>query len=93
MLERTVENALMHAVKRKKGLAPKGELLGKNWPDRIPLVYPGRVCFVELKRPTVKEPRLGQRILGKILRKLGFDYFCLYTLEEVAEWERDWLDR
>jgi hypothetical protein len=90
MLESTVENALVRAVKRKKGKCPKGERLGKNWPDRIPLVSPGRVCFVELKRP--RGPTApGQILMGKVLQKLGFDYFRLYTLEAVEEWERDWL--
>lgn len=91
MLELIVENALVSAVKRKKGKCPKGELLGKNWPDRIPLVFPGRVCFVELKRPEGKTGP-GQILMGKVLVRLGFDYFRLYTLEAVAEWERDWLD-
>jgi hypothetical protein len=91
MLEKTVEDRLVKLVKEAGGKAPKCERLGKNWPDRIPLLPYGRMCFVELKRPEGTEG-VGQELVRKMLTRLGFDCFCLYTLEQVEEWKRDWLD-
>ncbi len=88
MLEKAVESALVRGVKLRGGIAPKGERLGKGWPDRL-ILYQGRIAFVETKRPG-GTLRLRQRVVAKLLRHLGFDVFCLYTTTEVEAWLHDW---
>ncbi len=89
MLEKAVENALTKGVKLRSGIAPKCEKIGKGWPDRVVLAWKARIAFVELKRP---DGKLGtrQRLIAKMLRALGFDVFCLYSVEEVEAWLEGW---
>ena len=57
MLEREVEKALIHQVRKHGGIAPK--LTSPNnagMPDRLVILPPGKVCFVELKAPG-QQPR------------------------------------
>ncbi len=89
MYETSVENALVRGVKRRRAIAPKGERLGKGWPDRIVLAFPGRVAFVELKRPG-GALRLRQHVIAKLLRRLGFDVYCLSSVAEVEAWLHEW---
>jgi hypothetical protein len=89
MLEKNVEAALVRGVKRRRAIAPKGEKLGKGWPDRIVLAYPGKIAFVELKR-VGGTPRRRQILIGKLLRSLGFTHVFLYTVDEVEAWLNEW---
>lgn len=90
MLEKTVEAAFMRGVKVHRAWAPKVERLGKGWPDRV-VLWQGRIAFVELKRPDGSVSR-RQRYIRDRLRKLGFEWWCLYTQEAVAEWIDEWFD-
>ena len=89
MLEKNVEDALVRGVRKRRGIAPKAEKLGKGWPDRIVLAYPGRIAFVELKR-TGGTIRKRQKLIGKLLRRLGFTVVYLFTIEEVEAWLNEW---
>lgn len=90
MYEINVENALTEGVE-KISLATqvKGERLGKGWPDRIVLAWPRKIAFVELKRLDGKMGR-RQKAIRKLLISLGFDFYCLYTREEVENWLSEW---
>ena len=71
MLEREVEKALVHAVRKHGGIAPK--LTSPNnagMPDRLLILPPGKVCFVELKAPG-KKPRPLQLRQIQRLTNLG----------------------
>ncbi len=91
MLEKSVESALVRGVKKRRAIAPKGEKLGKGWPDRIVLAYPGRIAFVELKRigGTIRK---RQKLIGKLLRSLGFTVVYLFTVEDVEVWLNEWFE-
>lgn len=57
MLERQVEKALVSAIKKAGGIAPKLTSPGTaGMPDRIIILPEGKVCFVELKAPG-QQPR------------------------------------
>ena len=89
MLEKTVEEALVDGVKNHKpAFTMKGERLGKGWPDRIVFAPGGRLAFIELKRPDIgpKGLRTRQKVIGGMLRLLGFDVYVLWTKEQVEEW-------
>ena len=84
MKEDTVEKRLQRRCARAPFtvLCVKAEVLGKGWPDRILLAYPGRVAFAELKRP--KGPRRPRQIfIGALLRSLGFHCEFLDSLPGV----------
>lgn len=86
MLESSVESALVRGVKRHKpAFTMKGERLGKGWPDRIVFASKGRIAFIELKRPGGILAR-RQNLIGKLLRRLGFEWQCLWTHKAVEEW-------
>ena len=71
MLEREVEQALIHQVRKHGGIAPK--LTSPNnagMPDRLIILPPGKVCFVELKAPG-KKPRPLQVRQMERLTQLG----------------------
>ena len=57
MLERQVEKALVSAIKKAGGIAPKLTSPGTaGMPDRIVILPGGHICFVELKAPG-QQPR------------------------------------
>lgn len=71
MLEREVEKALVREVRKHGGIAPK--LTSPNnagMPDRLVILPPGKVCFVELKAPG-KKPRPLQVRQMERLTQLG----------------------
>ena len=71
MLEREVEKALVHQVRTAGGIAPK--LTSPNnagMPDRLIILPPGKVCFIELKAPG-KKPRPLQLRQMERLTQLG----------------------
>ena len=71
MLERQVEKALVNAIKKAGGIAPKFTSPGTaGMPDRIIILPKGKVCFVELKAPGQKPRPLQQRQMDR-LTQLG----------------------
>jgi len=73
MNEKLIERKLREAIKQKGGLALKiFAPFFTGMPDRLILLPGGRVEFVELKSTGDNQtPR--QRIVTKLLRKLGFN--------------------
>lgn len=71
MLERQVEQALVSAVKKTGGIAPKFTSPGTaGMPDRLVILPEGKVCFVELKRPGQKPRPIQTRQMDR-LTQLG----------------------
>ena len=71
MLEREIEKALVRQIRKHGGIAPK--LTSPNnagMPDRLIILPPGKVCFVELKAPG-KKPRPLQVRQMERLTQLG----------------------
>jgi hypothetical protein len=85
MLEKTIENQLIKAVKRIGGRAVKFVSPGFNgMPDRLVLLPKGRIAFVEVKAPG-KKPRALQVARIEMLRDLGFQVFVLDSLKKIGE--------
>ena len=84
MLERTVEQRLVEAVRKAGGLCPK--FVSPGWdgvPDRIVLFPGGKVGFVELKAPGQKlRPLQVQR--KRQLEGLGFLVYCVDGVEQIG---------
>lgn len=71
MLEKEIEKALVLAVRKHKGIAPKlTSPANAGMPDRLIILPPGKVCFVELKAPG-KKPRPLQVRQMERLTQLG----------------------
>lgn len=71
MLEREVEQALVRQVRKAGGIAPKlTSPANAGMPDRLIILPPGKVCFVELKAPG-KKPRPLQLRQMQRLTNLG----------------------
>lgn len=71
MLERQVEKALVDAIKKAGGIAPKFTSPGTaGMPDRLIILPKGRIAFVELKRPGQKPRPLQTRQMDR-LTQLG----------------------
>lgn len=72
MLEKDLENRLREKIKDLGGLAIKFFCPAfTGLPDRIILMKPGRIWFVEMKKPG-KKPTPRQRHVHGLLQKLGF---------------------
>ena len=84
MLERTIEQRLVEAVRKAGGLCPK--FVSPGWdgvPDRIVLFPGGKMGFVELKAPGQKlRPLQVQR--KRQLEGLGFLVYCLDRPEAIG---------
>ncbi|MFP3153404.1 VRR-NUC domain-containing protein [Lachnospiraceae bacterium ZAX-1] len=77
MREKTLERKLVAAVKAMGGIAPKFISPGfDGMPDRLVLLPPGRIAFVEVKRHGEK-PRSLQVSRHGMLRRLGFKVYVL----------------
>lgn len=93
MREKQIERKLVEAVKAAGGICPKLVSPGMDgMPDRMVLLPPGRIGFVEVKAPG-ETPRPLQTHRHRQLRVLGFPVFVLddpekvpWVLEEVAAW-------
>ena len=84
MLERTVEQRLVEAVRKAGGLCPK--FVSPGWdgvPDRIVLLPGGKLGFVELKAPGQKLRPL-QRRRREQLERLGFRVFVIDGVEQIG---------
>ncbi|USS45109.1 hypothetical protein NFI99_26325 [Burkholderia glumae] len=83
MLEKTVEAYLVERVRALGGTAYKFTSPARaSVPDRIVILPPGRIYFVELKRPGGKLTR-GQEREHEHLRRLGADVRMLDSREAV----------
>lgn len=84
MLERTIEQRLVEAVRKAGGLCPK--FVSPGWdgvPDRIVLLPGGKMGFVELKAPGQKLRPL-QRRRREQLERLGFRVFAVDSVEQIG---------
>ena len=84
MLERTIEQRLVEAVRKAGGLCPK--FVSPGWdgvPDRIVLLTGGKMGFVELKAPGRKLRPL-QRRRREQLERLGFRVFVIDGVEQIG---------
>jgi len=85
MLEKTLEQKLVKAVKAAGGIAPKLVSPGlAGMPDRLVLLPEGKMAFVEVKGPGMK-PRPIQIKRHKILRQLGFKVYVLDDKKEIQQ--------
>lgn len=83
MREKHIEEQLIEAVNRRKGLALK--LYSPSYvgvPDRLVLIAFGRVGFVEVKAPG-RKPRPIQLKRHEELRRLGFKVYVLDGREQI----------
>ena len=81
MREKTIEQKLREAVKKRGGIAPKFVSPGYDgMPDRLVLLPFGRIAFVEVKAPGEK-PRPLQVARHGVLRRLGF---AVYVLDDES---------
>lgn len=92
MRESYIERKLVEVVKKHGGVCWKWvspSLAGV--PDRIVMMPSGRICFAELKQP---DGRLTarQEAVHQTLRGLDFEVFVLWSLDDIAEFERKWLN-
>lgn len=85
MLEKSVEQKLIKAVKDKGGLALK--FISPNFngvPDRLVLMPFGRIAFVELKAPK-KKMRALQIKRKRQLEALGFSVYCVDDIGMIGD--------
>ena len=82
--EKTIEQALIKAVKSYGGIAVKLVSPGfAGMPDRLVLLPGGRLGFVEVKAPG-RKPRAIQEVRHKQLRQLGFKVYVLDNKEQIG---------
>ena len=85
MREKETEQALVQAVKKMGGIAPKWVSPGLDgMPDRIVLLPKGKIAFVEVKAPG-KRPRPLQVARHELLRRLGFRVYVLDDKDKIGE--------
>ena len=85
MLEKSVEQKLIKAVKNKGGLALK--FISPNFngvPDRLVLMPFGKMAFVELKAPK-KKMRAMQIKRKRQLESLGFSLYCVDDIGMIGD--------
>lgn len=84
MREKTVEEYFTEQItKRLHGKAMKWVSPGNNGvPDRVVIVPPGRIYFVELKAPG-KTPRKLQKYMHAQIREMGCVVLTIDTKEKV----------
>lgn len=87
MNERTVETAVRDIVKKLGGVCWKWVSPGRGGvPDRICLFKNGRILFVELKRPGLKDGRSEQqKKVARIMEALGHPVHRVDSAEAFKE--------
>lgn len=87
-LEKEIEGRLVKVVKSRGGWCLKWVCPGwAGVPDRIILLPGGRIKFVETKRPKGGRLSKRQEKWGEILQGLGFAYWVVWTMEDLAAFE------
>ena len=83
MLEKDVESYFVRRVKEAGGMERKISYVNRrNAVDRLVIFKPGRVFFVELKKPD-ERPRIGQEREHDRLRAMGCEVWVIASHEEV----------
>ena len=84
MRESSVEQKLREHIERQGGLCLKWVSPGRRGvPDRI-VFLPGRISFVELKRPGEK-PEPHQLRFHTLLRRFGFEVLVIDHPDQIKE--------
>ena len=84
MRESHIEKALVHAVKKRGGLALKLVSPGMSGvPDRLLLFASGKLSFVEVKAPSEKLRPLQMK-RKRQLEALGFSVYCLDDIRAIG---------
>jgi hypothetical protein len=85
--ETRVEQTLRTEIRDRGGWAIKLLPSVSGLPDRMVLLPPGRLIFVELKSPTgTVAPH--QTVIHNRLRRLGFEVLVLSSPEAVKDWAK-----
>lgn len=83
MREKSIEQALVKAVKAAGGICPKFVSPGfDGMPDRLVILPSVAVGFVEVKAPG-KKPRPLQDSRHRLLRELGFRVYVVDGLAQI----------
>lgn len=83
MLESVIEERLKKEIEKIGGKALKFVSPGMSgMPDRIVLMPPGKIIFVELKAPGKKRRKL-QEYRAKELNSLGFRVECIDSIDGI----------
>ena len=86
MRERTIEQYLTQRVRAAGGIAYKFSSPGRGGvADRIVCLPNGQTWFVELKAPGGRLSPL-QKIFADDMARLGQQYVCVWSKEEVDTW-------
>lgn len=84
-LEKELEAKLVHAIINRGGRCLKWTSPGTTGlPDRIILLPGGRVAFVEMKRPKGSKVGPLQLYWRRVLHRLGFKHYTIYTAEDLT---------
>lgn len=84
MTEKEIEQMLVREVRRRGGWALKFISPGVNgMPDRLVLLPPERMAFVELKAPGKKMRPLQVKRKGQ-LETLGFSVYCIDNPNQIG---------
>ena len=85
MREKTIEQKLTNAVKKRGGIAVKFVSPSfDGMPDRLVLLPNGKLAFVEVKAMGCR-PRPLQTARHGMLRRLGFQVFVLDDAAQIGE--------
>lgn len=86
MLEKDLEAKLVREIKAMGGMCLKWVCPGnRGVPDRIALLPGGRVRFIEMKKPKGAKIDPLQKYWSRVLTKLGFKTYTIFTPEELEQ--------